>query len=66
MVIQMSRSRGNLDMKIDDKYTILEGIQDNKLDNVTVTSCRRRDNGDWLFDFLALVSESRRDLINIA
>ena len=46
MVIQMSRSRGNLDMKIDDKYTILEGIQDNKLDNVTVTSSRRRDTGD--------------------
>ena len=41
MVIQMSRSRGNLDMKIDDKYTILEGIQDNKLDYVTVTKSRR-------------------------
>ena len=46
MVVQMSRSMENNEMKRDDKYTILEGIQDSKLDNVTVTSCSRRNTRD--------------------
>ena len=58
MVVQMSRSMENSEMKRNDKYTILEGIQDSKLDNVTVTSCSRRNTRDWLFDFFISFSES--------
>ena len=46
MVIQINKSLGNFDMTRDAKYIILEGIQDSKLDNVTIESGRRKNTKD--------------------